>query len=84
MARVWDDVGSGNGIIRLSLFGSSAFLSNRYPTASVCESGTGLATPVYRLEVGRWVAFRRGSAAGVARADVEFRAERHYLRDEST
>jgi hypothetical protein len=47
MARVWDDVGSGNGIIRLSLFAFSAFLSNRYPDSLCIVSGTGLTTPVF-------------------------------------
>jgi hypothetical protein len=47
MARVWDDVGSGNGVIRLSLFAFSAFLSNRYPDSLCIVSGTGLTTPVF-------------------------------------
>lgn len=47
MARVWDDVGSGNGIIRYSVFAYSAFLSNRYPKSLTIISGTGLVTPTF-------------------------------------
>jgi hypothetical protein len=42
-----DDLGSGNGIIRLSLLALSALLSNRYPDSLCIVSGTGLATPVF-------------------------------------
>ena len=47
MARVFDDVGSGTGIIRYQLFAFSAFLSNRYPKSLSIISGTGLVTPVF-------------------------------------
>jgi len=48
MARVWDDVGSGNGIIRYSIFAYSSFLSNRYPKSLTLINGTGLVTPVFQ------------------------------------
>jgi len=47
MARVFDDVGSGNGIIRYQCFAYSAFLSNRYPKSLTIISGTGLVTPTF-------------------------------------
>lgn len=47
MARVYDDVGSGTGIIRYQLFAFSAFLSNRYPKSLTIISGTGLVSPVF-------------------------------------
>lgn len=46
-ARVFDDVGSGNGLIRYQVFAHSAFLSNLQPTAIAVISGTGLAAPSF-------------------------------------
>lgn len=47
MARVHDDVGSGNGLIRYAVFAFSAFLSKRYPKGATVMSGTGLVTPAF-------------------------------------
>lgn len=45
--RVFEDVGSGTGVIRYQVFGHSAFLGNRYPKAIAAISGTGLVTPTF-------------------------------------
>jgi hypothetical protein len=45
--RVFEEVGSGTGVIRYQVFGHSAFLGNRYPTAITAISGTGLVTPTF-------------------------------------
>jgi hypothetical protein len=47
MVRVDEASQSGTGVIRLSLFAFSAFLSNRYPDSLCIVSGTGLTTPVF-------------------------------------
>jgi len=47
MARVFDDVGSGTGVIRYQCFAFSSFLSNRYPKSLTIISGTGLVTPTF-------------------------------------
>lgn len=46
-ARVFDDVGSGNGLIRYQVFAHSAFLSNRYPEGAALIVGTGLVAPTF-------------------------------------
>lgn len=47
MARVWDSVGSGTGVIRYQVFSHSAFLSKRYPASISVLSGTGLVAPTF-------------------------------------
>jgi len=44
MVRVDDSSGSGNGIIRLSLFAFSAFPQQQCPDSLCIMSGTGLVT----------------------------------------
>ncbi len=44
-SRVFEDVGSGNGLIRYQIFAYSAFLGNRYPKSLCIISGTGLTAP---------------------------------------
>lgn len=44
-SRVFEDVGSGNGLIRYQVFAYSAFLSKRYPKSISVISGTGLVAP---------------------------------------
>lgn len=46
-SRVFEDVGSGTGLIRYQVFAYSSFLSKRYPSAISIISGTGLATPTW-------------------------------------
>lgn len=46
-SRVFEDVGSGTGLIRFQLFAWSAFLSDRYPKSLSILSGTGLAAPSF-------------------------------------
>lgn len=46
-SRVFEDVGSGNGLIRYQVFAYSAFLSKRYPGSITVISGTGLAAPTF-------------------------------------
>lgn len=45
--RVFEDVGSGTGVIRFQIFAHSAFLSNRYPKSLTIISGTGLIAPTF-------------------------------------
>ena len=47
MSRVFEDVGSGTGVIRYQVFAHSAFLSNLYPASLTIISGTGLVSPVF-------------------------------------
>jgi hypothetical protein len=47
MARVFEDVGSGTGVIRYQVFAHSAFLSKRYPASITVISGTGLVAPTF-------------------------------------
>ena len=47
MARVFEDVGSGTGVIRYQIFAHVAFLSNRYPEAVCTISGTALTAPTF-------------------------------------
>lgn len=44
-SRVFEDVGSGSGLIRYQVFAYSSFLSKRYPSSISIISGTGLVTP---------------------------------------
>jgi HK97 family phage major capsid protein len=46
-ARVFEDVGSGEGKIRYQVFSHSAYLSKRYPDSISVISGTGLSTPSF-------------------------------------
>jgi HK97 family phage major capsid protein len=47
MSRVFEDVGSGSGLVRYQVFAHSAFLSKRYPKAISIISGTGLVSPSF-------------------------------------
>jgi hypothetical protein len=44
---VYEDVGSGNGLIRYQVFAHSQFLSKRYPKSITVISGSGLAAPSF-------------------------------------
>lgn len=47
MSRVFEDVGSGTGVIRYQVFAYSSFISKRYPKSISVISGTGLAAPTF-------------------------------------
>ena len=44
-SKVFEDVGSGSGLIRFQIFSYSALLSKRYPKSIAIISGTGLTAP---------------------------------------
>lgn len=47
LSRVFEDVGSGTGVIRYQVFAYSAAITKRYPKSIVIISGTGLAAPTW-------------------------------------
>lgn len=47
MAKVYEDIGSGSGLIRIQIYAASALLSKRYPGSISVIAGTGLTSPTW-------------------------------------
>lgn len=47
LSRVFEDVGSGTGVVRFQMWSYSSFLSKRYPKSISIISGTGLTAPTF-------------------------------------